>query len=276
MNDRFPLGRVLLNLFLMALCALMLMPFLWVISTSLRLPSESFKLPPSFIPTSFRYQNYAEVFRAFPFALFVLNSLKVAVAAVSANVIVSTMAGYAFARIPFRGKNVVFLVFLSGMMVPSQATLIPTYLVMSGMGLVGTHWTLILPAVVSPLNIFFVRQYMMTIPASYEEAAYIDGASRARVYLQVFLPMSSAVIIMITLLTFLASWNNFMGPLVYLSRWEMMTLPLGLKILSGQMNTGSVSVLLAGITMSLVVPVLLYVFGHKHLMKTSVLSGLKS
>jgi multiple sugar transport system permease protein len=267
---------LLLNVFLFALSVVMLAPFLWILATSLRLPNDSFKLPPSFIPTTFHWQNYRDVFTTFPFFDCIMNSVKVAVFSVGFNLIVSTMAGFAFARIPFKGRSFVFLAFLAGMMVPAQATLIPTYIVMSKIGLVGTHWSLILPAIISPLNIFFIRQYMMTIPNSYEEAATIDGAGRFRIYAQVFVPMSTSVVIMTSLLTFLATWNSFLQPLVYLSKWEMMTLPLGLKTLNGMRNTGSVSVVLAGVTISLVVPTLLYAFGHNYILQGSVMSGLKS
>ena len=140
--------RILLYAFLFALCIIMLAPFTWIISTSLRLPKDSFKLPPSFLPTSFHIENYKEVFSIFPFGKNMWNSLKVAVITVLANTIISTMAGYVFARINFKGKNVVFMILLSGMMIPAQAKLVPTYLVMAKMGLVGTHWSLILPAMI--------------------------------------------------------------------------------------------------------------------------------
>lgn len=269
-------STILLNGFLLVLTLLMIIPFCWILATSLRLPKESFKLPPAFFPTSFHWQNYVEVFVSFPFFACVVNSLKVALFTVVFDLFIATMAGYAFARIPFKGRNVLFLLFLAGMMVPTQATLIPTYIVLSKIGLVGTHWSLILPAMIRPLNIFFIRQFMMTIPNSYEEAAYIDGASRGRIYLQVFLPMSSSVIIMTCMLTFLNSWNSFLQPLIYLSKWERMTLPVGLKILNGPMNSGSISVVLAGVVVTLVIPTLLYCFGHKYIMQGAVTSGLKS
>lgn len=269
-------SKSLLYVFLFALAILMLAPFAWIISTSLRLPKESFSLPPAFLPTSFHIDNYLEVFRIFPFGLVLFNSVKIAVVVVFLNTLISTMAGYAFARINFKGRNTVFMILLSGMMIPAQAKLIPTYLVMSKMGLVGTHMSLILPAVISPLNIFFVRQFMMTIPASYEEAAYIDGAGRWTIYLKLFVPMSKSVIIMTSLLTFLASWNDFTNPLIFISKYDRMTLPLGIRTLSGAMGTGSVSVVLAGVTMSLIVPTLLYLFGQKYIMQSTVMSGLKA
>lgn len=268
--------QILLHVFLLLLCIIMLAPFAWIISTSLRLPGDSFKLPPSFFPTSFYYQNYVEVFTSFPFIQCILNSVKIAVIVVASNIIITTMAGYAFARIPFKGKNIVFMIILAGMMVPTQAKLVPTYIVMTKLGLVGTHWSLILPAIISPINIFFVRQFMMTIPASYEEAAYIDGASRLRIWWQIFIPMSKSVLVMVTLLSFLASWNDFINPLIFLSKYELMTIPLVLQVIKGAMNSGSASIVLAGVSISLVVPTLLYLFGQKYIMQTSVMSGLKS
>lgn len=267
--------QILLVVFLLLLCVLMLAPFAWIFSTSLRLPKDSFKLPPSFLPTSFHFENYVEVFRVFPFGKFMFNSLKIAIVVVIANLFISTMAGYAFSRIPFKGKDVVFMIILSGMMIPSQAKLVPTYLVMSKIGLVGTHMSLILPAIISPMNIFFVRQYMMTIPDSYEEAAYIDGAGRFQIYLKIFVPMSKSVIVMTCLLSFLASWNDFINPLIFLSKYDRMTLPLGLKTLAGAMGTGSISVILAGVTLSLVIPTILYLLGQKQIMQSMVMSGVK-
>lgn len=266
----------LLNVFLCVLCVLMLLPFCWVISTSLRLPADSFKMPPSFFPTDFHYENYLEVFSKFPFGRFLFNSLFVAVTAVILNLLVTTMAGYAFAKIPFKGKNVLFMILLAGMMIPAQATMIPVFIVMSKLRLVGSLWAVILPAVINPLSIFFVRQFMMTIPNSYEEAAYIDGAGRAQIYLKIILPMSKPVIVMTALLNFLASWNDFMKPLIYLSDWDKMTLPIGLNVLRGYMATGSIGVILAGVTVSIAVPFTLYLFGQKYLLEGMTLSGLKS
>jgi len=270
------LPQILLITGLAILCMIMLMPFLWVISTSLRLPSASFALPPVFFPTAFHVENYSEVFKMFPFAQVIMNSVKIAVIIVVSNLVISTMAGYAFARIDFKGRDVVFLIILAGMMIPGQAKLIPTFIVMTQLGLVGTHASLILPAIISPINIFFIRQFMMTIPKSYEEAAYLDGAGRFTIYLRVFLPMSKSVIMMTSMLSFLASWNDFINPLIFISKFEKATLPLALSILNGAQGNGSVSMIFAGVTMSLIIPFLLFSFGQKYIMQSVVMSGLKS
>lgn len=233
-------------------------------------------MPPSFFPTSFRWENYAEVFHSFPFLQFILNSLFVSVIVVICNIFVTTMAAFAFSRLNFKFREGLFLLFLAGMMIPSQATIIPQFIIMSKLHLVGELWSLILPAVTTPLSIFLVRQYMMTIPKSYEEAAYIDGAGRFKIYSKIILPMSVSVIVMTSLLNFLSSWNNYMGPLIYLSDWEKMTLPIGLKMLQNARGAGSASEVLAGVTISIIPPLILYLFGQKQLVQSASLSGLKS
>lgn len=168
------------------------------------------------------------------------------------------------------------MIILAGMMIPTQAKLVPTYIIMSKLGFVGTHLSLILPALVSPINIFFVRQFMLTVPQSYEDAAFIDGASRLQIWWKISVPMSKSVIVMVGLLTFLASWNDFLNPLIFINKQNQMTLPLGIKSLSGAMGNDSVSIVLAGVTVSLVVPTLLYIFGQRQIMQSAVMSGLKA
>lgn len=263
-------------LFLTVLCVFILLPFTWVFSTSLRLPKESFKMPPSFFPTDFYIQNYFAVFESFPFARFVLNSLIVCVVAGVLNIIVTSMAAYALSRLQFAGRDFIFKTFLIGIMVPIQAIIIPQYLVISTLKLSGTLWALILPAVITPLTIFLVRQHMLTIPKSYDEAAYMDGASHFVVFSRVILPMSKPVIVVTTLINFFANWNNFLGPLIYLSDWDKMTLPIGLRLLSGYQGTGSTGVIFAGLFLSIIPPLLLYLFGQKYLMQGITMTGLKA
>lgn len=261
---------------LLLLCIIMMLPFCWMFSTSLRLPKDSFSLPPHFFPTDFHIENYATVFTEFPFWTFIKNSIVVAVMSVLFNFMGTTMAAFAFSRIQFKGRNLIFMIFLSGLMIPGQATMIPVFLFMRGIGLVGNYWALILPSVISPMAIFLVRQFMMTIPPSYDEAAYIDGASRIIIFAKIILPMCKPVLILTTLQAFLGSWNNFMGPLIYLSEWEDMTLPMGMKILSGYKSTGSIAVVLAGVIISITIPTIIYLFGNKYLLQGVSLDGLKS
>jgi multiple sugar transport system permease protein len=268
--------QAILILFLTFLCVVSMIPFCWSASTSLRLPADSFKMPPSFLPTAFHYDNYIAVFTRFPFFRFITNSLFVSFMVMFLGLIVTTMAAYSFARINFRGKNIIFMVFMSGLMIPYSATMISVYIIMSKLRLVGSLWALILPASISPLHIFLVRQFMMTIPMSYEEAAEIDGASRLAIYALIMVPMSKPVMMLAALQVFIGSWNNFIGPLIYLSEWNKMTLPIGLRLLQGYMGMGNISEILAGITVSLVMPILLYLFGQRYLVEGIALTGVKS
>ena len=269
------LPQIVLCTFLLILCVIMLLPFCWMLSTSLRLPKDSFSMPPSFIPTSFYFDNYLEVFRKFPFGQFIWNSTVVAVLSVTINFFSTAMASYAFSRINFKGRNVLFVIFLAGIMIPAQATMIPVFLFMKTIGLVGNYFSLILPTIIAPMGIFLQRQYMMSIPKSYDEAAYIDGAGRVRIFFNLILPMSKPVLILTSLQCFLGSWNNFMGPLIYLSDWNQMTLPMGIKILSGMRGNGSISVILAGVIISLSVPTVIYLCFSKYLLNGVSISGVK-
>ena len=268
--------QAILIIFLSTSCFIALLPFFWTFSTSLRLPSESYRMPPSFFPTDFHYQHYITVFTTFPFLRFIINSLFVSFSVLILCLITTTMAAFSFARINFRFKNVIFILFMSGLMIPFYATMISVYIIMSKLRLVGTHWALIIPGAISPLHIFLIRQFMMTIPKSYEEAAEIEGCGRFTIYSKIMIPMSKPVMMIAGLQVFIASWNNFVAPLIYLSKWESMTLPIGIRLLAGYMGTGSMSVVLAGIAMSLVMPILLFSFGQRYLIEGIALSGVKS
>ncbi len=269
------IGQYLLCAGLLVLCILMLLPFGWMIATSLRQPADSFRLPPSFFPTEFQFSNYLQVFNEVPFAVFIQNSFIVAILTVILNFFATSMASYAFSRIEFKGRNLIFVIFLAGVMIPGQATMIPVFLFMRELGLVGSYFALVLPAVIAPISIFLQRQFMMTIPKSYDEAAYIDGAGRIRIYLTLILPMSKPVLIITTLQCFLGSWNNFMGPLIYLSDLDQMTIPMGIRILNGMRGDGSISVILAGVIMSLAVPTTIFLVFSKQLLKGVSLTGVK-
>lgn len=270
-------SKKIINVIVMSLiCLLMVLPFMWIFSTSLRLPKESFKMPPSFLPTSFNIENYSEVFKKFPFFRFILNSLFVCITAGVINIFVTTTSAFAFSRLKFKGQSQIFGVFMIGLMVPMQAVIIPQFLLIAKGGLVGSLWALILPATITPLSIFLVRQHMLTIPKSYDESAFMDGANKFVIYSRIILPMSKSVILMTTLVNFLVNWNNFLGPLIYLSDWEKMTLPMGLKMLQGYQGTGSIAVIFAGVFVSIIPPFLIYLFGQKYLVKGVALSGLKS
>jgi multiple sugar transport system permease protein len=268
--------RLLFILFMAAFSLLMLMPILWMFSTSLRAPQDSFKLPPAFLPDDWQWHNYITAWLSVPYGRFITNSLTISVTAVTVTLIITAMASYSFSRIKFPGRDIVFLFFLSGIMIPAQSTLIPRFMVISRLGLVNSPLALILPALIYPMGIFLTRQYMKTIPASYDEAAYMDGANHLRIFLHVIAPMSVPALAVVAVLHFLGTWNDFLNALIFLYKPEVMTLPLGLNLLKGYQGTGSPAVVIAGIMISMIFPLLLYVFGQKYLLSGANISGLKS
>jgi multiple sugar transport system permease protein len=269
-------GQVVLVFFLALWAIFMLFPFFWVFATSLRLPKDSFNLPPSFFPTAWHWSNYAYVFTAVPFAAFIWNSVKVTMAITLGQLIVSAMAAYALARLKVRGGGAIFVYLLTGLMIPYQSIIIAQFLMISKIGLVNTHWAVILPYLASPFSIFLMRQFMQTIPKSYDEAAVIDGAGKFTIFWKVILPMSVPSLMVCGFQTFIFQWNNFFAGLIYLNTQDKYTLPMGMKLLSGYQSIGSLSTIMAGVIISLIVPAIAYAFGQKYLIQGTVLSGVKS
>ena len=268
--------KAILLVFLLGFAAFMVFPFFWVFATSLRLPKDSFNLPPSFFPTAWSWSNYEYVFTAVPFATFILNSVKTTLAITFGQLLTASTAAYAFARMNFKGSKLVFVYLLSGLMIPYQSIIIAQFLMISKAGLADTHWAIILPYLSNPFSIFLMRQFMQSIPKSYDEAALIDGANKLRVFWHVILPMSVPSLMVCSFLTFIYQWNNFFSGLIYLSTQVKYTLPLGMQLLKGYQSIGSLSTVLAGVMLSLVVPALVYGFGQKYLIQGTVLSGVKS
>lgn len=267
--------NLIIKIFLLIVCLIMLLPFMWIFSTSLRSPANSFKLPPSFIPTEFQWSNYVKVFQAIPFLKFLTNSIIVTFFSVTLQCLISTMAAYVFTRLEFKGKNILFLLILTGLMIPPQITIIPLFLIIKYMGIMDTVLALILPSMIYPLGIFLLRQHMMTISKSYDEAAYLDGASHFNVFMYIIMPMSRPTVTVIAVMHFIAVWNDFFKPLIFINTYEKMTLPLGMTILKGFMRNGNVSVILAGVMISVVPPLLFYIIGQNKLIEGMTLGGIK-
>jgi multiple sugar transport system permease protein len=268
-------GRIATNVVLLAIGALFIIPFLWIISTSLRLPRDSFSLPPAIFPTSFHIKNYGDVFRAVPFVLFFFNSLRIAVAATAGQVLSSSMAAYAFARIRFPGRNALFLLLLTGLMISNQVIAIPQFVIMARLHMVDNSWSLVILWLINPLGIFLIRQFMLSIPNSYEEAAFMDGANRWWVFTRVIFPMSVPAVTVSAVTWFIAVWNDFFRPLILINTWNKMTLPLGMTVLKGAFGNGNLSAVLAGVTLSLIPALLIYIFGQRYLVEGLTVGGLK-
>lgn len=260
---------------LTAMSILMLGPLIWMLSTSLRLPLESFTLPPKWLPTDLHFANYLDVFDEVPFFSFFLNSVFVCVLVVVGQLVSASMAAYAFARLRFPGKGMLFVVLMTSLMIPIQATIIPTFVLMRNLQLIDSLWSLILPGWSSAFGVFLLRQYFLTIPDDLEDAARLDGASHWQIFAQIVLPLAGPALAVLAILTFNAYWNEFFRPLIFLNTHEQFTLPLGLVTLQGDLGSGSVAVVLAGVALSLLPVVVIYLFAQKYLIEGITLTGIK-
>lgn len=255
----------------------MMVPFFWLISSSFKTPQNIYVFPPQWIPEPIHYRNYIEVFDAVPVLKYFRNTLIITIPSVIGTPLSSALAAYAFARLRFRGRDLMFSAVLSTMMLPYVVTMVPIYVMFTKLGWVGTFFPLIVPAwFASPYNVFMLRQFFRTIPMELEDAALIDGASRLRTFFQIILPLARPALTVSVILTFLYHWNSFLQPLIYLTKRDMWTLALGvnaLKEFESGMDWTHYMMVLATI---MVVPVvILFFIGQRAFIRGVVLTGLK-
>ena len=258
-------GRVAGFLFLIVAAVAVLGPVMWTLSTSLRSPSEAFDLPPKFFPTEPDTTAYAEVARQIDLVRLVLNSALVTALIAAGQMLTAAMAGYVFARMRFRGSGLMFGVVLATMMVPVQVTIVPVFMLVRGMGLADTLLALIIPAIPTAFGTFLMRQYFMGLPNDFAEAAALDGASPWRTFFSIYAPLSLPGMAIVGILAFNYHWNEFFRPLILTISEQNFTLPLGLVSLQGNLGTGSISVVLAGVVISMIPALIVFVFGQRYL-----------
>jgi multiple sugar transport system permease protein len=251
-------------------------PVLWTVSTSLRSPADSFSLPPQWFPVQPQWDNYGAVFTTIPYGAYVLNSAIVCAAVVLGQLFTATLAGYAFGRFTFPGKNVLFLVVMATLMIPLQATIIPVFVLISKMHLNDTLWSLILPSWATAFGTFLMRQYFMGLPNDFEEAAVIDGANQLQVFGRVYLPLAAPGMAILSILTFNGTWNDFYRPLIFLTNQQNYTVPLGIESLFGYLSSGSISHVLAGVVLSVAIVLGIYLLGQRYLIEGLTMGGVKS
>jgi ABC-type glycerol-3-phosphate transport system permease component len=251
-----------------------LMPLAWLASTSLKGSGEVFITPIEWIPQTPRWSNYAEVFTRLPFAKFILNSLYVTLMGTVGAVVSATTVGYGLARIRWPGRDVVFAVLLATLMLPGVITLIPVFIIFKTINWIGTFYPLWVPAWLGfAFYIFLMRQFMLTLPLELDEAAKIDGASNFRILWQVIVPLCGPAITTVTIFAFLHHYNDFLGPLIYISDNNMFTLPLGLLWFQGRF--GNFWHLVMAASMITITPViLLFFFAQRYFVQGAQLTGL--
>lgn len=254
--------------------AFALLPFLWMISTSLKMPSEVVSMPPRWIPSQFMWENYREAWTSAPFARYFFNSFYVAIACTFLELITSALGAYAFAKMDFFGKNILFVTFLGTMMIPGEVLLIPNYVTIIKLGWVDTYKAMIIPWMVSVFAIFLMRQFFLTIPNELHDAAKIDGCSRFRYLWQIVIPLSKPVLVTAALFKFVGSWNAFLWVLIVTNEPVMRTVPVGLSFFSTDMGT-DYHLLMAASTFALLPILILFFFLQKQFIQGISRSGLK-
>jgi len=271
------LRNSLILILLLIVAIIELLPLLWLFSTSLRLPAQSYDLPPDFLPTSFRWQNYQAVFASseINFPLFFFNSLKIAIIVTTGQLLTCSLAAFAFARLRFKGRDALFLFALATMMIPGQATIIPYFILMTKLKLIDSHWALILPALTSAFGIFLLRQHFLSLPEELIDAAKIDGAGFFQIYWEIFLPLIGPGLSTLGVFTFIGSWNNFYSANIFLRSWDKFTLPIAMVQLRGYMGSGSIAEQLAAICLSILPLAILFIFGQKFVIESYTRTGIK-
>jgi multiple sugar transport system permease protein len=269
-------GAVYLLLTLIALA--MLAPFGWMLSTSLKPYDEIYLYPPRLLPSSPVWENYPRAWRYAPFDRFVLNSLLVATLVTVGELLTSSLAGYVFARMRFPGRDRLFLLYLGTMMIPTQVTLVPLYIVMRQLGWLNSYYALIVPWLASAYGTFLMRQYMLTFPRELEDAARVDGANHPTIYARIILPQCGPVLATLGILTFLSNWNSFLWPLVMTSAERMRTVPVGLAYFTSiPENVGlpQWQLFMAAATFSMLPTLFVFLLGQRYFVRGISLSGLK-
>jgi len=277
-ENRFSLNRWLprrwyLHLILIAGALVMIAPLLWMITLSLK-PARLTYSPPYLIPTTFEWSNYVQAWEAAPFARYYLNTAIMAAGVTLGQLFLGSLAAYAFARLTFPGRNLLFLVVLGTMMLPFQVLLIPSYLIVKDLGWLNSFSGLIIPRMVSAFGIFLLRQHYLSIPKELDEAALIDGASRFGVWWRIIVPLSRPALATLAIFSFLFAWNDFLWPLIVTDKPDMRTIQLGLVMFQGRYGTNW-TLLMAGTVTATLPTVIVFLLGQRQFIESIALSGVK-
>lgn len=252
----------------------MSLPFLWMLSTSFKLPVDVFTRELRLWPSAWTLDNFVRAWNMVPFGRFMWNSFFVAAVVTFSQVLTAALAGYAFGRLRFPGRDLIFAVYLGTMMIPNQVTLIPAYLILRVFGMLDTYYALTVPFLAHPFGAFLMRQFFMSLPASLEDAARIDGCSRLGVLFRILLPVSKPALAATSMFVFLFSWNDFLWPLIVTNSESMRTIQVGLAYFRTDMGTDWTA-LMAASTIATIPIVILFFLGQRHFVEGIASSGVK-
>jgi len=266
--------KIGLHMLLLVVAGITLLPFLWMVGASLMTTGEASIFPPRFLPHHLTLSQYELLFARLNLGRYFLNSLVLAVSVSLISLLVNSLAGFAFAKYHFRGKHPIFVFLLSSMIIPGQVTMLPVFLLLNKLGLLNTYFGIIIPGMASIFGIFLINQYLKSIPDSLLEAARIDGASDFRIYWKIILPLATPVLVTLALFTFMGTWNDFLWPLIVMSKEEMYTLPVGLANLLGE-HAQDPELMMAGSVITILPVLLVFIFLQKYYIQGILLGGLK-
>ena len=259
---------------LVLLACTMLVPFLWMISTALMSELEVYQFPPRFIPSALRWNNFAEAMQLQPFGRFFLNTAIVAAATVGGQLLFCSMAAYAFARMRFLWREKLFALYLLTMMIPAIVTIIPAFLIINAFGWVNTYWALFTPTLSSVWGIFLLRQFFLTIPRDLEDAARVDGAGDLTIFWRIILPLSKPALATLAIFSFMASWKDFLWPLIVTNRTDMRTVEVGIANFNNLYSTDWPHQMAAAVVVMLPI-IIVFFLAQRHFVRGITLTGLK-
>ncbi|MGQ9888414.1 MAG: carbohydrate ABC transporter permease [Aggregatilineales bacterium] len=265
-------------LVLLVVAGMMVVPFMWMVSTSLKAPGTEFSYPPQILPTQFNLTNYQTLFNNLPFGRYFLNTVFITVATVAGQLVICSLAAYGFARLNFMGRDTIFVLYLTTMMIPFQITLIPLYLIVSQLGWVNTYQGLIVPGISSAFGIFLLRQSFLNIPRDYQDAARIDGASEWGIFWRIFLPLNGPTLATLGVFAFMGTWTDLIWPLLIARSEEMRTLELGLAYFNARPNAflqPNWPLLMAGSVVVMLPVLIIYIIAQRYFVQGIALSGVK-
>lgn len=267
--------RWLILALLWGVAILFLIPFLWMLSSSLKPNYQIFEVPPRWIPNPPRWENYAEALTILPFPLYIRNTTIITLLTIAGHLLSCTVIAYAFARLRAPGRDFLFVVMLATMMLPYPVTMVPLYVLFNRLGWINTFLPLVVPAYLGiPFYIFLMRQFFLTIPRDFEDAARIDGANTLQIIGRIMLPMAMPALATVTIFTFQATWNDFLAPLIYLQRPELYTVTLGLQFFRSTYTTNWAYLMAASLVTTL--PVIVVFFAaQRYFIEGITLTGVK-
>ncbi|GIF96819.1 carbohydrate ABC transporter permease [Catellatospora citrea] len=266
--------RVVLYVVLAAAALLILVPFLWMVSASLKRNNDVFTIPIQWIPQDFQWGNFTEIWTRVPLATYLGNTVYLSLVITFLQVLTGSFAAYGFAKVRFRGRDTLFMLYIATIAVPWQAYMIPQYIMMQKAELTDTFWSLILLQAFGAFGVFLMRQYYLTIPDELCEAARVDGLSEYGIWARIMLPLSKPALASLALLTFVNTWNDYMGPFIYLTSNDLWTIQLGLRSFVGQYDA-DYAMMMTGSVLSVLPIMIIFLLGQRHFIQGVASSGMK-